>query len=463
MATGSITSAGLGSGIDIESLITKLMTLERTPITQLESRQSSFQTKLSSYGTLKSTLSSLQDAAEKLQTRDSFAARTATIADSSIATVSASSSASAGSYSLSVEALAQNQKVRSTGYADGATIATGTLTLTLGNYNADTTTFTADAARTFSITINSSNNTLEGLRDAINAKKAGVTATIIDNGTTQQLSLSSDSSGADNAFKLSGLTGFDFTPGAASTLTSTQTAQDAKFTLDGIQIKRSSNTITDVADGLTINLKSKTAAATTTTISVATDTTAMLKQINDFVSAYNSAVGLMGSQTSYDATTKKGGPLNGENSVRSMQSQLRSIVGGAVGSTDGFSRLSDVGISVGVNGKLTVDSTKLEAALKDPTKDVASLFIEEGGVKGFAAKLADSVEAMLDTDGTLTARTDGLTKSISAIDDRISKLETRLETVEARYRRQFSAMDSMIASLNSTSTFLTQQLASLSS
>lgn len=457
MATGTITSAGLGSGIDVETLITKLMTVEQQPITQIQQQESSIKTRLSAYGTLKSSLSSLQDAAKALSTTEKFAAYSATVANTDAATVTATGSATPGNYSLSVSKLAQNQKVRSGTYASSSsTIATGTLKIDLGTYNG--TTFTADSTRSFNITINSSNNTLAGLRDAINSAKAGVTASLVNDGTNTRLVLNSDNTGASNAFKLSGLTGFDFDPAAASTLTSTQSAQDAAFTLDGISMTRASNSVSDALTGITVNLKATTTSATT--INITRDTSAIEKKITDFVTAYNNTIGLMASQGSYDTTTKTGGPLNGETSLRSIKSQLRNIVGSTIGSGT-VSRLSDIGVQIGVDGKLTVSSTKLEAALADPNKDVSAVFIKGTTTTGIASLLSDRIDDIIHTDGVLTSRTDGLNKTIKNMDSRISSLQSRLSSIEDRYRKQFSAMDSIVAGLNSTSTFLSQQLAKL--
>ncbi|MDB5888640.1 MAG: fliD [Rhodocyclales bacterium] len=460
MATGTITSAGLGSGIDVESLVTKLMALERRPINNLQTKESGIQTQLSAYGTLKSTLSSLQDAATALQTRQNFASNTAVVADATIASATVDSTATAGSYSLSVDKLAQTEKVRSTGYASAtSTIPTGTLQINLGTYNG--TSFTPDATRSFSVTINSSNNTLSGLRDAINGANAGVTASLVNDGTFTRLVVSSNDTGASNAYKLSGLAGFDFDPASAGTssMLSTQSAQDASFTLDGIAMTRPSNKITDALGGVTLNLAAKTTTATT--LNVSSNTTAITAKINTFVTAYNNAVGLMSSQSSYNASSKTAGPLNGEASVRTIQSQLRSIVGSSVGTTTNLARLSDIGIQIGVDGKLTVNSDKLNTALSDPTKDVASLFITGTTTSGFASQIASSIKSILGDGGVLTARTDGLTQTIKSTDKSIASLETRMTAIEARYRAQFSAMDTTIASLTSTGNFLTQQLAKL--
>jgi flagellar hook-associated protein 2 len=460
MTTGPITSAGLGSGIDIESLVTKLMAVESAPITQIQTKEQGVQTQLSAYGTLKSTLSSLQDAATAISTQAQFASNTANVADSSIASVSVDSTATSASYSLEVGQLAQNEKVRSTGYASStATIPTGTLKIDLGNFNG--TTFTADSTRSFNVTIDSSNNTLAGLRDAINNAQAGVTASLVNDGTATRLVISGSNSGANNAFKLSGLTGFSFDPAAtgSSSLLSTQTAQDASFTLDGIPMTRSSNKITDALGGVTLTLKAKTTTATS--IDIGSDTSSITTKINSFVTAYNNAVSLMSSQTSYNAASKTAGPLNGEASVSSIQSQLRSIMGGTITGATGLSRLADVGIQIGVDGKLTVDNTKLSTALNDPTKNVASLFVGDSNTTGFASQISTRIQAILGTNGILTTRTNGLTQTIKNDDNDIATLQTRMTAIEARYRAQFSAMDSTIASLTATGNFLTQQLAKI--
>jgi flagellar hook-associated protein 2 len=196
-------------------------------------------------------------------------------------------------------------------------------------------------------------------------------------------------------------------------------------------------------------------------VNVGSDTSSIISKINSFVTAYNNAVGLMSSQSSYNATTKTAGPLNGESSVRSIQSQLRSIVGGSVGGTAGISRLADVGIQIGADGKLTVNSDKLSTALKDPNKNVASLFVSNASTPGFAAQIATRLKAILGTGGILTARTDGLSKNIKNTDDNIAKMELRMTAIEARYRAQFNAMDSTIAGLTTTGNFLTSQLSKL--
>lgn len=499
MATGSLTSAGLGSGIDVESLVTKLMALERRPITTLQSREASYKSQLSAYGVLKGSLSSLQTAAQALDTKSKFAAFKANVADTTIATVAASTGASAASYDLTVTQLASAEKIRSAGYAQSTSaIASGTLTIKMGQLSTDGSTFTeytdasGNPSKTVSIDISAlkGNNTLAGLRDAINASGAGVTASLVNDGGTSpyKLVLSSKETGTANSFELSGLTGFNYsptnytpasptdpretTPTGANNLMSLQRPADAKFSLDGIDITSSSNVVSTAVQGVTLTLN-KTNVGGTTKLNVESDTQAMQDKVNAFIKAYNDTVGLIKSQTkanpstkvlgATDSTARTDGPLAGDTTARTIQSQLRSIVGGQVGSGS-VSRLSDVGISIAVDGTLSLDSSKFQAALRNPDKDVAGLFAGDGTLNGIADQISTRISDYLNsTSGVITARTEGIQKTITNMDKRIESLNLRMDTIEARYRKQFNAMDSTIASMNSTSSYLTQQLNSLMS
>lgn len=458
----SITSAGVGSGLNIEGLITQLMAAERQPETQMQTQQQSYQSKLSALGTVKSALSSFQTAADALKTTDKFSVFKAAVGDSSVLSASAGIGAVAGNYQIEVSSLAQNQKLVSAGYSSAsATIPTGTLTIDLGKF--DGTTYTADSSRTVNITIDSTNNTLTGLRNAINASGAGVTASIIDDGSANpaRLVISSKDTGTANTMRLSGLSGFDFNPTAASSLEQKTPATDAVFTVDDIPITKSSNTITDAIQGVTLNL-SKTNVGSPTTLTVSEDTDTLKSKVQAFVKAYNDVTGAIKKVTAYDATTKTAAALNGDSTVRNVATQLRSILGNSLSAASGgFSRLSDAGISFQKDGTLAIDDTKLSSALTDPNKDISGLFATSGGVTGFAAQISTTISGYLDVGGLITARSDGLNKTIQTFNDRISAFEDRMTLVEARYRKQFTALDSTIASMNSTSTYLTQQLAKL--
>ncbi|HEX5127272.1 MAG TPA: flagellar filament capping protein FliD [Rhodocyclaceae bacterium] len=475
MATGTVSSLGVGSGIDLDSLLTQLMAAERQPIDDLNTQETSFKSQLSVYGTLNGALSTLQTAASAMSTEDKFAAFQANVADTTIASAAAGTGAVAGTYSLEVDQLALAQKVKSGGYAGAdSTIATGTLTLQVGSVSGST--FTADATQTKTITIDSSNNTLQGLRDAINASGANVSATIVNDGssTPYRLVLTSKNSGTANTFKLSGLTDLNYDPvtatgsGSATGLSNIQSAQDALLKVDGINVTKSSNVVTDAIQGVTLTLAKTSAVdpntglATPTTVSITRDNQSITTKINTFISAYNAVVTQISSQSKYDPTTQIAGPLNGDSTARSIQSQLRNIIGGTLtGGTGGLARLADAGINIAVDGTLSVDNTKLTAALNDPTKDVGALFAKVGSVSGFADQISNAVTSFQSDSGILTARTQGINTTLSSMDSRIAELETQMTAIEDRYRQQFTDLDSTVASLNSTGSFLTQQLSKL--
>lgn len=456
MATSSISSPGIASGLDVNSIISKLMELEKIPLTKLATKETSYQAKLTAYGSVKGALSSLQTASNTLATTDAFTNKSASTSDITVLAASASSTAAAGSYNLSVTQLAKAHTVRSsTNYAATTdTFNTGTLAIKVG------------AGSTVNVVIDGTNNTLAGIRQAINEANTDVTATIIFDGTTNRLVFASKTSGLANPVSVavtddgSGganpLLGLD-----SASLVETQAAKDAWLNINGIDITRSSNTITDAIEGVTLTLAKGTVATPgTATLTVATNTTATTAAIDAFVKAYNDSVGLLKTNSAYDAAAKKAAALNGESTVRSIQSSLSDLVQTNVtGIAGGISTLSDIGITMQTTGKLSVDSTKLAAALADPSKDVTSLFTQTTvGNEGIAVRFKTAMTAALSFDGVLAGRTDGITASIKDISTSRDTLNYRLTQIEARYRRQFTALDTLVTSMNKTSQYLTQQL-----
>lgn len=454
-----ISASGLGSGLDVNGIIRQLMALEQQPLKALATREAGFQAKISSFGMIKSTLASLQTAAKNLASTGTFTGMSASLSDSSVLSATAGSTAAAGSYSLSVTQLAKFHAVRSnTNYAATTdTFTTGTLAISIGGGTAK------------NITIDGGNNTLAGIRQAINDADAGVTATIINDGSTNRLVLTSGTSGSAGAITVavtdSGSGGTNALSGLASaSLVQTQSADDAKLTINGIDITRSSNTITDAIEGVTLSLTKGTLASPgTTTLTVAKNTGATAAAIGAFVKAYNDAVTQLKNSSAYDTANKKASTLTGDGTVRSIQSQLGSLVQSSLtGIAGGIGRLSDIGITVQTNGTLATDSTKLNAALADRDKDVGALFTQTtAGNTGIAVRFGAALEAMVGTGGLIASRTDGISASIKDLGKRAEALQMRLATIEKRYRAQFTALDSLISGMNKTSQFLTQQLANL--
>lgn len=456
----AISAAGVGSGLDVGGIISQLMAAERQPLTRLQTQQKSYQSKLSAFGQLQSAMSKLQDAAATLAKSSTFSATTASAGDTKAFTASSTTSAQTGSYNIEVQQLARAQRV-ATSATTAPTVGEGSLTISLGRYAEDGSfTAAADGEKTISVAAGAS---LADLRDAINGADAGVSAQIINNGTVDQLVISSKETGAAQAFKLSGTGGladFSYDAGSATPgLTTVQQAQDARLTIDGLAITRGSNTIADAIEGVTLTLAKPTEGETAVTVS--RDDETAKKAIDEFAKAWNELNTLIRTQTSYDAATKKAGTLNGDASVRSIQGQLRSVFSNPISGLSGATMLSQAGISFKTDGSMSVDSAKLAEALADPSMKIGELFAGNGTVNGFAKTLETRVKGMLDTDGLLSARTDGINRTIKSFDARIESLEARLVKVEARYSAQFTALDAAMSSMNTTSAYLTQQLATL--
>lgn len=458
-----ISSPGIGSGLDINGLVSKLMAVEQQPLAAMQKAEASYQAKLSAFGILKGALSDLQNAASALTSASAFSPMTTSVADTSVLTASASSSAAAGTYAITVSQLAQAQVLRSaTPYAATTeTFNTGTISISVGG-----------AAAT-QVTIGASNNTLAGIRDAINNANAGATATIVNDGTTNRLLLTANATGL-TAGAIS-VTVTDSGAGGTHALTELNGANlvtvkpplNAMFNVNGIDITRSSNSVSDVIAGVTLNLtKAGTVGSPVSTqLTVAKNTSSVQGLLTSFVNAYNGAIKQIKSLSAYNAETKQASILTGNAAVRGLQSQLGSLAQSAVtGVAGSISRLSDIGITVQKDGSLALDAAKVQAALTDPTKDVATLFTSATtGNTGLAVRFKDTLTTLLGSTGPLSSSTDGINRSISDLRKREDAFQTRLVSIEARYRRQFTALDSMVASMQRTSTYLSQQLANLPS
>lgn len=449
-----LSSPGIGSGLDINGLVTKLMEAEQAPVKALNSKEAGFQAKVSAYGSLKGALSSVQSTAKSLTLAATFTSRTAVVSDAAILSASADTAAAAGVYSVVVTQLAKFHTVRSdTDYgATTDTFNTGTLAIKVG------------AGDTVNVTISSSNNTLAGIRQAINDAGTGVTAAIVNDGSTNRLVLTSKTLGTSGAITVtatdSGSGGTHALTGLGSpALVEVQAADDAEFSVNGFEVSRSSNTVSDVVEGLTLNL-AKTGSANVT---VSANTGATTTAINAFVKAYNDTVKQLQAASAYNAATKTASVLTGDSTARTIATELRTLAQATVsGVGGGVTTLSSIGIALQKDGTLLVSSSKLAAALADPAKDVAALFSSTtAGKLGIAVRFNEAMENVIGSSGMLAGRTEGIATSIKDIGKRRDALALRLTKIEARYRTQFGALDRLIASMTQTSQYLTQQLANL--
>lgn len=396
-----IIAPGIGSGLDVNNIIQQLVAVESQPLTGLATREAGFQAKITAYGTLKSAVSNFQTAQRGLSELARFQTLKATSADATIYSASATSSAVPGTYSIEVVDLAQAHKLRSGGFANVTdVVGTGTLIFQYGTYDSGLNTFTLNSAKAAqTVTIGAGQNTLSGIRDAINAANIGVSASIVNDGgvNPNRLVLTSKDTGAASSVKLtvtdadtthtdtSGLSQLAYDPtagvGAGKNLTQSVAAQDANLTVDGISnIKKPSNTVTDVVQGVTLNLlKISAVPGTGTALTVTRDTAAVKTAVENFAKAYNDLNKTVGDLTDFNAVTRRGSILQGDSSALSIQRQVRGVLTGALQSSSGnFNLLSQIGVSFQKNGSLALDSAKLDAAINANFSDIAALFAAVG-------------------------------------------------------------------------------------
>lgn len=657
-----LSSPGIGSGLDVNGIVSQLMAAERQPLNALNAQEQAFNQKLSAFGQVRSALATFQTALKDLSNGSKFQALSATSSDTKVLSASASGKATPASYQIGVTQLAQQHKIASAGYATtDAVIGSGTLTIQFGTYDSGSNTFTANADKaTKSISIAPANNTLAGIRDAINAADAGVTATVVNDGSAagHRLVLTSSDSGAANSLKISvtdddgtalnasGLSALAYDPtaavGSGKNLEQKAAALDALLDIDGIAVKQPTNSVKDAIDGVTLNL-AQTNVGQKLTLVVGRDSKAVTEAVQAFVKSYNDASGTLKNLTAYKGPGAQNGILLGDATARGIQVELRDLLNTSTNSGGALTTLSQIGVSFGSDGTLSLDNTKLTAAINTNFDGIAALFAkaakatdslvsysssttktqpgtyainvtqlatrgasvgsvaasltvqagtndqldltvdgkvvsvtlaaatyanasalaaeiqskvngatgtsgsvlvsQSGGVltvtsarygsssqaavtggngmaslfgtpatsggvdvagtvngatatgsgqsltgatgnasegltlringgalgargnvtysTGYAYQMGEYLDGVLRDDGSLKTRTAGIDSSIKTLDKRQEQLEARLAQIEKRYRAQFSALDTMLSSMNSTSAFLTQQLASL--
>jgi len=392
-----ITSTGIGSGLDVQEIVTKLVAAEGQPATnRLNIKEAKLQAELAAWGSIKGALSSFRSSLSGLASTSTFNRRSVDVSDDSFLTATAATTADVGDYSIEVTDLAKAHSLSSSGSAFAATtdsVGTGTLTFRFGTWSgsAGSYSFSQNPDTTEkSLVIDASNNSLEGLRDAINDADMGVKAAIVNDGTGYRLTLTSASTGAAQAMEISvaGATGslgnlaFDAASrndgDATNNMSQTIGAQDAALTVNGLAITSSTNIVTEAIDGVTLTLKKETSGSPVS-VGVAFDRSAVKTAINNFVSGYNSLVESIKKYTSYDAEAKKGGVLLGDSGVRGIEGRLRSLINQSVTGVSGsYSTLAELGITTNEDGKLEVDSSQLDEVLESAFEDVAGIFTEYG-------------------------------------------------------------------------------------
>lgn len=443
----SITSAGLGSGLDVESIVTQLMEIERQPLERLQDKQGQIEAQISAYGQLSSTISTFQSAMDSLGSIDALKVFTTNTSNTDVVDLTATSSANLGTFGIEVVRLAEQHKMASNEILN---------TETFGGSVGDSLTIQVGSDVEDSITIDmSSAMTLQDIRSAINDQvdNPGVHATVINgDDDNQKLIFTSDESGEENALSLT------YSGSVAASSLNMQTVNDiggdfsllnSEFNIDGYNITRSSNNVGDVISGVTLNLVTAD-PGNVHTIGIDRD----LENVEASVQAFADAINELRSAIK----GFRNGQLEADSSLLSIERRMFTVLNSPAANGT-FSVLSEIGLSMQKDGNMTLSNSDLQSALQTDFDGVAQLFASD--TQGFAKRLADLADSLLAGDGLIETRTDGLEARIDDLVDRQISFERNLETVESRYRAQFSSLDALVGQLQGTGQFLTSQLAQL--
>lgn len=462
----SISSLGIGSGLKLGDILDSLTAAEKATLTPITKQQSSYTSKLSAYGTMKSALEAFQTANTALGKADLFTATTTT-SSSTAFSATTTGNAIAGKYTIKITQLAQAQTLTSTSTQKDskAAIATSDSVLTIQQ---------GGGKKPVTIDISAANSSLTGVRDAINNAKAGVSASVINVGNGEyRLSITSNDTGKDNGMTLSvsgdsalqSFMGYDGTGGG---MKESVTAQNAELTVNNVAIENSSNTISDALEDITLSLNDVTTGNQTLTITQ--DNTKAQTAIKDWVTAYNALQDTFSSLTKYtavdpgsDAQSTSNGALIGDSTLRTIQTQLKSALSNTA-SASAFKTLAQIGITSDPStGQLKIDDTKLTAALKKDSADVGQLIVGDGKKTGITTNIGSNLTSWLSSTGIIQAAKDGVSKTLNKLTKDYNTASDLIDQKVARYKEQFTQLDVLMSSLNNTSSYLTQQFESTSS
>ncbi len=429
-----ITAAGVGSGIDVESILTQLNELEREPVNTLNEKRAALDVELSAYGKVKSALSSFQDSVTTLGSDQKFGAFVATSSDEEVFTAVASDGEVAQNVDIEVLSLASNHRLASAAYASAdSAVENGTMKFSAGD-------------NAFDIVIDDSNNTLTGLRDAINdlEDNTSVSASIIKVDGGSRLILTAKQAGTAGIIDVTREPNFPLGDTDAGFTQATEAA-DASLIVHGFTVTSSSNTITDAIEGVTLNLT----GVGKSTVTSERDTTSLRESVDAFVTSYNAMAATLTELSTSD--------LQGDQLPRGIDSRMRAAFQGAVdlGNGDSTSAL-DLGFTFDRYGTLSIDDSVFNEALDAGVNRYVAAFADEDN--GLASRFNDLVDEYTQSGGVIAIREDGVDTRKSTIDDQIDRLEYRLEKISARTRAQFTAMDLAVTNLNNTSGYLASQL-----
>ncbi|MCF8038383.1 MAG: flagellar filament capping protein FliD [Desulfohalobiaceae bacterium] len=445
----SITFSGLSSGLDTDNIVKELMNIEKRPITRLQGDKEWMNNRLKAFTSFDTKLNSFLSKIEKLDSSEDIRSKKATLSSEEFLSVSSSSEANAGRYDIEVVDLAQVEKSVTQGYADqtASEFGTGTLSISVGS------------EAPVEVSIDETNNSLEGIKEAINQAEAGVTATVINDGTANPYRLVLTGEDTADGFTLdsSGLSGGTY---ANPSLTETQSAQQAHIRVDNIDIYSDSNTVSGAIEGVTLDLL-KSEAGTTTSLEVDLDKASIQGLIDEFVSGYNEVVSFVSNQSQMEGSG--GGVLSGDSGLNVVKRRLQNLLTTRLDNSGTFTALSELGLETQRDGSLSVDSTTLGEAIENDLDSVEKLLAGEDDSQGIAVQFQNYLEDITDSrDGFLAGRETSIQNNISRIETDIERMQDRLAKREETLRAQFMAMEQMMSQLNAQQDFLTQQMDSIS-
>jgi flagellar hook-associated protein 2 len=458
-SSGSAGAAG-GSVINVSSLVSQLVAATERPQQALIADQTQqVTTQISALGQLKGALSTFQSSLGALSSPSAFQLETAISGAPTVFTATAGSGAPAGTYNVTVSALATAQQLLSNPVA-GSTIGTGTLQLSLGGSS-------------FSVTVDSTDNTLQGLAAAINSASGnpGIAATVLQGASGAYLLLSSSQTGAANTIQVTetdagnGLTAFTYGTGNTGNYTQEAAAQDAAFSISGVNFTSPSNTVSNAMSGVTLNLLGTSPTSGTppapvaATLSIANDNTTIGGNIQSFVTAYNTLQSTLAQLGGYNSSTNTAGPMMGDAGLEGIQSQVQQALYSIVNTgSSTYNTLASIGITTNADGTLSLKNATLQNALSSNFTAVSRLFSSSSGV---AASLDTDIKSALGPNGSLTAEGNTLASQDNSLTQQSNQLQTQMAALQASLTQQYSALNALLSSLQSTSSYLSQQFATL--
>jgi len=462
MAT--ISSPGIGSLLDVKSIVSQLVAIERQPLSNLKVQAATVQTRISVFGQIKSLVSTLSDAASKLNSLTTYNAVSTTSSKSSTVSASAIGGTVANNFSVKVDNLAKAQATASGALLPvGGALGAGTLRLQLGQWTIVPLSFTPQVGSAQVDIEVTATDTVSDIASKINGSAAGVTATVLNDASGERLLLRSKATGVAAGFEFSIVSDSDGNPGDAAGLSrlvvgsSIQYADDARMRINDIPVSSSTNKFDNVVSGVTLTANE--VSADPVEITVAPNRTATKEALSTFVSAYNAVNQAINEQTKYDPASRTGGLLQGDSTAIGLQNALRGILQSST-SGSAYQRLNDVGIAQQLGGDLAIDSAKLDAAINngDQLKNLLRIDNSNPLTNGVASKFLAFSKGLLATDGMFNSKDASLKRSLELNASDQTRLTEKVARVEAQLNRRYSALDVQLSSLNALSAYVTQQV-----